>query len=248
MALLVHWENFQAVLFDLDGVLTDTASIHAAAWKATFDDFLQRREGDGGEQFVPFDASFDYLAYVDGRPRFEGVDTFLRSRHIELPWGVPTDPPGDDSVCAIGNTKNQLVGRMFSERGVEVYPGSRRLVEALAARGKVMAVVTSSANASVVLHAAGLDELFPVRVDGTLAAELGLRGKPYPDPFLTAADLLGVRPQDTVVVEDAISGVKAGRAGGFGRGVGVIRHGDPSELQGAGADLVVADLEELVPG
>jgi len=240
------WKRFRAVLFDLDGVLTDTASIHSKAWKATFDDFLKVRAAINRTGFTPFDIESDYRQHVDGRPRFEGVDRFLRSRGIELPWGRHDDPAGDTTVCGVGNRKNDLVGKILNEQGVEVYPGSLALLNFLAAEGMPMAVVTSSANAGAVLAAGGITDLFGVRVDGNVAARLGLRGKPHPDPFLEAARQLEVNPADAVVVEDAISGVEAGRAGGFGLVIGVDRHGDAEALREAGADLVVSDLAELM--
>ena len=240
---MVDWPRFQAVLFDLDGVLTDTASIHAAAWKEAFDGYLRRREGGA---IVPFDPVDDYLRYVDGKPRFDGVDSFLRSRGIALPRGTPTDPPGDETVCAVGNLKNELVGQVLAEQPVSPYPGSLLLVHHLLELGVQIAVVTSSANARAVLAAAGLDHFFAVRVDGEVAAALGLRGKPHPDPYLEAARRLGVTADSAVVIEDANSGVAAGRAGKFGLVIGVARHGNDAELLAAGADLVVGDLGELV--
>lgn len=234
------------MLFDLDGVLTDTASIHSRAWKTVFDDYLNRRAAIERAAFVPFDIESDYRQHVDGRPRFEGVDKFLRSRGIELPWGRHDDPAGDASVCAVGNRKNDLVGTILRDEGVEVYPGSLLLLSRLVAEGVPMAVVTSSANAGSVLAAGGIADMFDVRVDGNVAARLGLRGKPHPDPFLEAASQLGVEPLDAVVIEDALSGVQAGRAGGFGLVVGVDRHGDAEALKRAGADIVVTDLAELV--
>ena len=240
---MVDWPRFQAVLFDLDGVLTDTASIHAAAWKEAFDGYLRRREGG---DIVPFDPVDDYLRYVDGKPRFDGVDSFLRSRGIALPWGVPTDPPGDETVCAVGNLKNELVGRVLAEHPVSPYPGSLLLLHHLLDLGVQIAVVTSSANARAVLAAAGLEHFFAIRVDGEVAAALGLRGKPHPDPYLEAARRLGVRADSAVVIEDANSGVAAGRAGNFGLVIGVARYGNDAELLAAGADLVVGDLGELV--
>lgn len=234
------------MLFDLDGVLTDTASVHSRAWKTVFDDYLNRRAATERAEFVPFDIESDYRQHVDGRPRFEGVDKFLRSRGIELPWGRHDDPAGDASVCAVGNRKNDLVGTILRDEGVEVYPGSLSLLSRLVAEGVPMAVVTSSANAGAVLAAGGIADMFEVQVDGNVAARLGLRGKPHPDPFLEAAGQLGVQPRDAVVIEDALSGVQAGRAGGFGLVVGVDRHGDAEALKRAGADIVVADLAELV--
>ncbi len=239
---MIDWSQFQAVLFDLDGVLTDTASIHAIAWKEALDGFLRRREGDG---FIPFDSTSDYLKHVDGRPRFEGVDTFLRARGISLPWGQATDSAGDGTVCAVGNLKNELVGRVLAEKGVTPYPGTMLLIRKLQDHGLHMAVVTSSANAESVLAAAGISELFEVRVDGQVAAAQGLRGKPHPDPFLEASRQLGVPPAQAVVVEDATSGVRSGKAGQFGLVIGVARHGNKTELSEAGADLVVEDLAEL---
>ena len=240
------WKEFDAVLFDLDGVLTDTASIHSRAWKTVFDEFLARRAAAAGSDFVPFQIETDYLLHVDGRPRFEGVDQFLRSRGIHLPWGSRDDHPGESTVCAVGNRKNDLVGSILREEGVEAYPGSLDLLRHLAADGKPMAVVTSSANAAAVLKAAGIAEMFDVMVDGNVATELELRGKPHPDPFLEAARRLGAPPERAVVIEDAISGVEAGRAGGFGLVIGVDRHGDAEALKRAGADVVVTDLAELV--
>lgn len=236
--------SHRAWLFDLDGVLTPTAEVHAAAWKRTFDDFLREREGDG---FRPFDDD-DYRRHVDGRPRYQGVDRFLRSRGIELPRGAPEDSPGTVTVCAVGNRKNQIFNLLLEEEGVEPYPGSVRLVEDLIGRGVRRAVVSSSANAAAVLRAAGIDGMFQARVDGLVARELGLPGKPRPDTFLEAARLLDTEPAEAVVVEDATSGVAAGRAGGFGLVVGVDRHDDPQPLLDHGADLVVSDLGELMVG
>ena len=240
---VVDWSPYRAVLFDLDGVLTDTASLHSAAWKETFDGFLADRHG---ESYRPFDSGADYLEYVDGKPRYQGVDSFLRSRDIYLPWGDPEDPPGDSTVCALGNLKNQMVGRRLRQQGVVPYPGSLRFLEMVQAQGMTVGLVTSSANAGAVLEAAGLGSNFQVRVDGQVAAALGLAGKPAPDPFLEAARRLGVSPAQAVVVEDAASGVEAGRAGGFGLVIGVARHGNRVDLLAAGADLVVGDLAELV--
>jgi beta-phosphoglucomutase family hydrolase len=231
------------VLFDLDGVLTDTASLHAAAWKETFDRFLSRRHPAG---FQPFDLENDYLRYVDGKPRYQGVDSFLRSRDIYLPWGDPDDPPGDATVCAVGNLKNEMVGQRLRQQGVSPYPGSLRLLDRLEEEGLALALVTSSANAGAVLEAAGLLSRFPARVDGQVAADLGLAGKPAPDPFLEAARQLRVSPAQAVVIEDAVSGIAAGKAGGFALVIGVARHGNRADLLAAGADLVVEDLAELV--
>lgn len=246
MTTSIDWSKYKAVLFDLDGVLTDTARVHSAAWKETFDKYLRHRAEAIREDFVPFDIESDYRTFVDGKPRFDGADTFLRSRNIVLPWGNPSDPSGYETVCAIGNMKNQLIGRKVDEQGVDVYPGSLRVLKELRERGIALGVVTSSANATAVLEAAGLTHFFSTQVDGKVAAERGLRGKPNPDPFLEAARRLSVDPSQAVVVEDAISGVQAGRSGRFGLVIGVCRHEDTAALRAAGADLVVTDLAELV--
>lgn len=237
--------RFAAVLFDLDGVLTDTARIHAAAWKRMFDDFLRRRAERRGEDFVAFDVDRDYKRFVDGMPRYDGVRRFLESRGIDLPEGGPEDPPDAETVHGLGNRKNLLVNELLEHGGVEPYPGSVTLVHQLRDRDVRTAVVSSSKNCAAVLEAAGIADLFDVRVDGKVATELDLPGKPAPDTYLEAARRVGVRPEDAVVVEDAISGVEAGRDGHFGLVVGVDREGDPQALRDHGADLVVADLGEL---
>lgn len=237
-------------MFDLDGVLTPTATIHERAWKETFDGFLRRRaaaavEG-GGEPFVEFSEA-DYLLTVDGKPRFDGVRGFLASRHIELPEGNPQDAPGDVTVCAVGNTKNETFRAVLRRDGIAAYAGSVRLLDWLDARGCAVAVVSSSRNAPEVLAAAGLDGRFPVVVDGNVTAALGLPGKPAPDMFLEAARLLDVAPERAMVVEDALVGVSAGRAGGFGVVVGVDRGAGHAALAASGAGVVVDDLAELIP-
>lgn len=241
------WHSYEAVLFDLDGVLTPTANVHTRAWKETFDEFLATRASRPDEDTSPFDPANDYRTYVDGRPRYDGVATFLESRGIKIPDGSPGDAPGFGSVKAIGNLKNDRVTAILTTDGVDPYPGSVRLVDALEARGLAMAVVSASANAAAVLESAGLSSRFSVRIDGVVATDLGLRGKPQPDPFLEGARRLGISPDRAVVVEDAVAGVVAGVAGGFGAVIGVDRHDDPTELAAAGADPVVADLGELVP-
>jgi beta-phosphoglucomutase family hydrolase len=242
----VTWERYDAVLFDLDGVLTDTAGIHAACWKRTFDEFLRDRSGRTGDRFRAFDVDTDYRLHVDGKPRADGVRDFLHSREIELPEGSPDDPPGANTVCGVGNRKNLLVNEaLMKEGGVVVYEGSVALVRALRAAGKKTGVVSSSANCAAVLQAADIEDLFDVRVDGKRAVELGLAGKPAPDTFLEAARELGVDAGRTVVVEDAISGVQAGRDGGFGLVIGIARHDEPGVLRRHGADVVVSDLDEL---
>lgn len=239
-------EKFDAVLFDLDGVLTATAKVHAVAWKKTFDDYLRKRSDRSGETFIPFDIADDYKHYVDGKLRYDGVDSFLKSRHIDLPWGDSSDAPGAETVCGIGNFKNDMVNEAIESEGVEVFEGSVRLVKRLQEIGIRTAVVSASRNCRTVLKAAGIEDLFEVRVDGVVAEEMKLSGKPAPDTFLKAADLLGVEPARAVVVEDAVSGVQAGRAGGFGLVIGVDRKGDPEALKENGADIVVEDLAELL--
>jgi beta-phosphoglucomutase family hydrolase len=238
-------DSYEAVIFDLDGVITRTASIHAAAWKAAFDEYLSARAATRAEPFHPFDLEHDYQRYVDGKPRYEGARSFLGSRGIELPWGTPEDPPGRETVCGLGNRKEQRFLALLAQRGVEVYPSSLAWLRALRARGRKTAVVSSSRHCEAILEAAGLTGLFEVRIDGVEIARLGLPGKPAPDSFLEAARRLGVPPRRAVVVEDAIAGVEAGRRGGFGLVLGVDRGGNAQALQDAGADRVVADLSEL---
>jgi beta-phosphoglucomutase family hydrolase len=240
-------ENFDAVLFDLDGVLTATAKLHAAAWKQTFDEFLKRRAEAREQIFVPFDIGDDYRQYVDGKPRFDGVQSFLASRGIDLPYGGPTDPSTAETVCGLGNQKNQLVSEIMAREGVEAYPGSVKAVEFLKEQGYKTAVVSSSENCGAVLRAARIDSLFEVRVDGQTAVDLGLAGKPEPDMFLAAARQLGVEARRAIVVEDAIAGVQAGKRGGFGLVIGIARAGNAEALRHHGADVVVGDLEELLP-
>jgi beta-phosphoglucomutase family hydrolase len=238
-------DGIRAGLFDLDGVLTRTAVVHAAAWKEMFDDFLRRRAAETGEPFLPFDAHADYDRYVDGRKRADGVRAFLASRGIQLPEGSPDDPPAAATVHGLGNRKNELVLAKLAH-GVDVYPGSVRYVEALRDAGLGRAVVSSSANTKAVLEVTGLDTLFDVVVDGVVAERDGLAGKPAPDTFLAAAGALGVAPADAAVFEDALAGVEAGRAGGFGLVVGVDRVGQAEELRRHGADIVVTDLADLL--
>lgn len=239
-------ERFDAVLFDLDGVLTSTARIHARCWKATFDEFLARRAADKREALQPFDIDDDYKRHVDGKPRYEGVRSFLASRKISLPDGSPADPPNDDTACGLGNRKDELVKAAIDHGEVEAYSGSVALLRQLRQRGIRTAVVSSSNHCEQVLRAAGIAELFQARVDGLVAAELGLRGKPAPATFLKAAQMLGATPARAVVVEDAMAGVQAGRAGGFGLVIGVDREGNGDALRAHGADVVVADLAELI--
>ena len=246
MQAAITAERFDAVLFDLDGVLTDTARIHAGCWKVMFDDFLRERAEAAGGDFRAFDIGTDYRLYVDGKPRFDGVRDFLASRGIPLPEGAPDAAPGEESVCGLGNRKNEMVNAAIAEQGVEAYPGSVALVRRLRDEGIKTAVVSSSTNCETVLVAAKIADLFDARIDGEVAARLGLPGKPAPDTFLEAARRLGVEPGRAVVVEDAISGVESGRAGRFGLVVGVARKDDAEALRKSGADVVVYDLAELV--
>lgn len=238
--------RFDAVLFDLDGVLTDTAALHAAAWKRMFDEFLQRWSEEHGHPFMPFRIDPDYLQYVDGKPRFEGVASFLESRRIVLPEGEPTDAPDTDTIHGLGTRKNELILRLIDEEGVTPFPGSVAFVRHVRDAGLRTAVVSSSKNAGQVLAAAHMSELFDDRVDGVVAEELGLPGKPSPDTFLEAASRLGASAARSVVVEDAVVGVEAGRLGGFGFVIGVDREGDHDRLLAHGADVVVEDLGDLV--
>jgi beta-phosphoglucomutase family hydrolase len=239
-------DKYDAVLLDLDGVITDTASIHAACWKQMFDEYLQRRAAQKGEEFRPFDIATDYRLYVDGKPRYDGVRDFLSSRNIRLPEGSPDDPPSAETVCGLGNRKNELVNNIIEEKGVQPYAGSVELIRQLRDRGFKIAVVTSSQNCEAVLKAAKLNAFFDAQVDGNTIYQQNLAGKPAPDTYLRAARLLGVEPSRAVVIEDALSGVEAGRNGKFGLVIGVARKGNAEELRGHGAHLVVNDLGELV--
>ncbi len=239
-------DSIRACLFDLDGVLTQTATVHAAAWKEMFDAFLHDHAATTEKEFVPFDPVRDYGPYVDGMPRADGVRTFLASRGIVLPEGDPDDPPAAETVAGLGNRKNELVLQLIRERGVAVYDGSVRYVEAVRDAGLSRAVVSSSANTVAVLDSAGLTELFEARIDGVVAVERGLPGKPAPDTFLAAADALGVQPEAAAVFEDALAGVEAGAAGAFGFVVGVDRIGQAGALRDRGAHIVVGDLAELL--
>jgi beta-phosphoglucomutase family hydrolase len=229
-----------SVLFDLDGVLTPTAEIHMLAWRSVFEAELERHAA------APAYSDDDYFAYVDGKPRYEGVASMLASRGIELPWGDPTDAAEADTVCGIGNRKNDVFSGILERDGVQPYPGSLRLVESLRQRGIPLAVVSSSKNARAVLAAAGIADLFDTVVDGLTAFEEGIAGKPAPDMFITAADRLGAAVADSIVVEDAVSGVAAGHAGDFGLVVAVDRGVGAEALYAVGADIVVNDLAELL--
>ena len=238
--------SVRACLFDLDGVLTETAKVHAAAWKEMFDQFLRARSARTGEDFVPFGETDDYGEYVDGKPRYDGVRSFLASRSIELPEGQPDDPPSAETVCGLGNRKNEIVLRMIREQGVEAYEGSRRYLEAAREAGLRRAVVSSSTNCHDVLVAAGIEQFFEARIDGVVAEREHLKGKPAPDTFLAGARALDVTPDAAAVFEDALAGVEAGRAGGFACVVGVDRVGHAEALREHGASIVVRDLAELI--
>jgi beta-phosphoglucomutase family hydrolase len=239
-------DGITTCLFDLDGVLTQTAKVHAAAWKEMFDGFLREHAERTGQPFEPFDRPTDYDEYVDGKPRLDGVRSFLESRGIELPMGSPSDPPDAETVHALGTRKNELVLRLIEEQGVEPYEGSVRFVEAARDQGLRRAVVSSSTNCQEVLAAAGIEDFFEVRIDGRVAEREGLAGKPAPDTFLEGARQLGAEPAQCVVFEDAQAGVEAGRAGDFGWVVGVDRTGQREALERRGADVVVDDLAELL--
>jgi beta-phosphoglucomutase family hydrolase len=235
-------------LFDLDGVLTDTASVHAAAWKDMFDAFLRDRARATGDPFRPFDRETEYELYVDGRTREDGVRTFLASRRISLPEGRSDDPPEAETIHGLGNRKNALVQERLARDGVHVFDGAVRYVRAVREAGFPSAVVSASANTARVLEIAGIADLFEARIDGVVAAERHLRGKPAPDMFLAAAEALALRPAEAAVFEDALAGVEAGRAGGFSYVVGVDRVGQTEALREHGADVVVGDPAELLEG
>lgn len=239
-------DRSRACLFDLDGVLTQTAAVHAAAWKEMFDNFLREWAAQHGQPFVPFDSVTEYDKYVDGRSRADGTRTFLQARGIDLPEGSGADPLGAPTIAGLSALKNQIVLRKIADDGVSVYPGSVRYLQAVRQAGLPRAVVSASANCRQVLAAAGLGDQFDVIVDGIVAKRDHLAGKPAPDTYLAAARALGVPPSDGVVYEDAQAGVQAGRAGQFGWVVGVDRVGQADELREAGADVVVKDLAELL--
>jgi beta-phosphoglucomutase family hydrolase len=240
-------DSVRACLFDLDGVLTDTASVHRKAWKAMFDSYLRDRAERTGERFVPFDIAADYQTYVDGKKREDGVQSFLAARGITLPDGDPDDDPSAETVYGLGNRKNELFQQTIHQDGVKVFEGSRRYLEAVTAAGLAVAVVSSSSNTREVLEVTGLDKFVQQRVDGATMRDEHIPGKPAPDSFLRAAELLGMTPAEAAVFEDALAGVEAGRRGHFGLVVGVDRVGQADALQRNGADIVVTDLAELLP-
>ena len=241
-------DGIRGCLFDLDGVLTKTAQVHDAAWQEMFDGYLRERSRRTGEPFVGFDPAADYENFVDGKPRADGTRSFLQSRGIELPEGSPGDPPDAETVEGLSNRKNQILLRRIREDGVVAYPGSVRYVRAVREAGLRRAVVTSSANCRDVLAGAGIGDLFEAQIDGLTVEREHLRGKPAPDTFLAGARALGLEPRAAAVFEDALAGVAAGRAGRFGFVVGVDRLGQADALAEHGADIVVADLSELLDG
>jgi beta-phosphoglucomutase family hydrolase len=239
-------DTVRACLFDLDGVLTDTASVHKTAWKAMFDAYLKDVSDRNGEPFVPFDSGADYQTYIDGKKREDGVRSFLTARGITLPEGDPDDDPSSETVNGLGNRKNELFQQTIHNDGVRVFDGSRRYLEAVSAADLAVAVVSSSANTQEVLEVTALDKFVQQRVDGVTMRQEHIAGKPAPDSFLRAAELLGVKPEEAAVFEDALAGVEAGRHGNFGLVVGVDRVGQAEALRHKGADVVVADLAELL--
>lgn len=243
---LITPERFDAILFDLDGVLTATAKIHAACWKQMFDRFLRQYAEVYNPPFQPFDLQTDYNLHVDGKALYDGVRSFLESRHIELPDGSPDAPPDWETIHGLGNQKDTLVNRVIASDGVEAFPGSTALAIHVRQMGLKTAVVTPSANCELVLKSAGITHLFDLQVDRDVAAQENLAGKPAPDMFLAAAEKLNVLPARAVVIEDAISGVQSGRAGNFGLVVGVDRRGHGDLLKANGADVVVKDVGDLL--
>jgi beta-phosphoglucomutase family hydrolase len=237
--------NFDAVIFDMDGVITKTAVVHSLAWKEMFDEYLHYREKEYNEPFCEFNHADDYLPFVDGRPRYKGVETFLKSREIQIPFGEPEDEPTKETVCGLGNRKNEFFNRVLEEEGIGVYDSTIKLIKELLARGVKVGVATSSKNCVLILKKTGIANLFATRVDGVVSAELGLKGKPEPDIFTAASDNLGVKHHRAIVVEDAVSGVQAGAKGNFGLVIGVARENNAIELKNNGADFVVADLSEI---
>ncbi|MEP6888079.1 MAG: beta-phosphoglucomutase family hydrolase [Nitrospirales bacterium] len=239
--------RFNAALFDLDGVVTKTAAVHARAWQHLFNDYLRADSIRTGRAFRPFDIEYDYRQYVDGKPRYEGVKSFLDSREIALPWGAPDDGPEEDTIYGLGNKKDGYFQKYLGETGVDVYPETVRFLRMVRDHGMKTAVVSSSNHCAQVLDAAGLTSLFDTRIDGHETQRLHLRGKPAPDTFLEAARRLDVAPQRAMVIEDAQAGVEAGRNGGFGLVIGLDHRNQAEALRQHGADIVAADLAEFLP-
>ncbi|HEX7654989.1 MAG TPA: beta-phosphoglucomutase family hydrolase [Verrucomicrobiae bacterium] len=237
--------NFDAVIFDMDGVITRTASVHSQAWKSMFDGFLKVHSSRRGEPFHEFTHESDYLVYVDGRPRYQGVDRFLKSRNIQLPWGTANDSPGAETVCGLGNRKNEHFNALVEQHGVGIFESSLTLIRELRSQGIRIGLATSSKNSEFILGKAGILDFFETRVDGLVATELGLKGKPEPDIFTTACARLGCQPGRAIVMEDAVTGVEAGARGGFALVVGIARENNAHALKSHGAHIVVRDLAEL---
>ncbi len=237
--------SFNAVIFDMDGVITKTALTHAAAWKKMFDEYLKERETKHGEKFVEFTHAGDYLPFVDGKPRYKGVADFIKSRGIDIPFGDPSDLPGTETCCGLGNQKNEAFNEVLEKEGVEVYPSTVSLINELKKAGVKLGVASSSKNCKPVLERVDLLDVFDARVDGVVSAELGLHGKPEPDIFTTACDIVKAEYSKSIVVEDAVSGVQAGVKGKFGLTIGIARENNIKELENAGAHIVVEDLEEI---
>lgn len=239
--------NYKAVVFDLDGVITNTAKVHAAAWKKMFDEYLRQREEAHQETFREFTYQEDYLNYVDGKPRYKGVRSFLESRGIDLPEGSPDDDPSQETVCGLGNRKNDAFVTVLKENGVEVFESTVDLIRQLRNQGVHCGVASSSKNCQIVLQIAGIEELFETRVDGVVSVELGLHGKPEGDIFVRAAENMGCSPEESIVVEDAVSGVQAGVNGKFALVIGIARENNQEELKKNGADVVIEDFAGVTP-
>ena len=237
--------SFDSVIFDLDGVVTRTANVHAKAWKTVFDDYLRASAKAGGEPFREFSYEADYLPYVDGKPRYQGVKSFLESRGISLAFGSPSDKPGTETICGIGNRKNTLFNEILQKDGAEVFPSTVKLIQDLKKEGIKVGVASSSKNCRAILASVGFEDLFDTRVDGIVSEELGLIGKPAGDIFVTAARNVKADPARSVVVEDATAGVEAGKNGGFGMVIGVARQDNAQDLLAHGADIAVRDLAEV---
>jgi len=237
--------HFDAVIFDLDGVVTQTAVVHASAWKAMFDEYLRLREKRDGEPFKEFTHENDYLPYVDGKPRYKGVESFLESRGIHIDFGDKSDEPGKETVCGLGNQKNVKFVEVLKKDGAEVYQSTVDLIRDLKTKGVRIGVASSSANCQYILQSTGLEDLFETRVDGVVSAELGLKGKPEGDIFVTAAKNVDTKPDRAIVVEDAVSGVQAGANGGFGLVIGIARENNKEELKSNGADVVISDFANI---
>ena len=237
--------SFSAVIFDLDGVITKTALVHASAWKKMFDDYLQYRSEKYSEPFIEFTHNNDYLPYIDGKPRYKGVESFLESRGISIPFGMPEDSANAETICGLGNKKNLAFNEILVKEGVEVYPSTLALMNELREAGIKMGVASSSRNCKQVLERANLLHYFSTRVDGEILVELGLHGKPEPDIFIAAAKNLNVPFHQSVIIEDAVSGVQAGRKGNFGLIIGIARENNEQELRENGANVVVTDLQDI---